>query len=142
MTDSTSRESDKFMLRLPDGMRERIKAVADANKRSMNAEIVATLADKYPHTVAEVSLAQVAEWIRHIENASTTDEVLERLDEANTFLRHMDAALQLTTLLDGTSEISLNLGARYQGHSLVIPENYIDADSAHEAIQKIMARKA
>lgn len=37
---STGRESDKFMLRLPDGMRERIKEVADASGRSMNAEIV------------------------------------------------------------------------------------------------------
>lgn len=36
------------MLRLPDGMRERIKAAADQNNRSMNSEIVATLAEKYP----------------------------------------------------------------------------------------------
>jgi hypothetical protein len=35
--------SDKFMLRLPDGMRERIKTEAEANRRSMNAEIVARL---------------------------------------------------------------------------------------------------
>ncbi|MEL6362304.1 MAG: Arc family DNA-binding protein [Pseudomonadota bacterium] len=35
--------TDKFMLRLPDGMRERIKAAAAANGRSMNAEIVAQL---------------------------------------------------------------------------------------------------
>lgn len=32
--------SDKFMLRLPDGMREKIKAAADEAGRSMNAEIV------------------------------------------------------------------------------------------------------
>lgn len=35
--------TDKFMLRLPDGMRDRIKAAAEANNRSMNAEIVARL---------------------------------------------------------------------------------------------------
>ena len=45
---ATGRESDKFMLRLPDGMRERIKAAADRNNRSMNAEIVAALEDRYP----------------------------------------------------------------------------------------------
>ena len=38
-----SDQHDKFMLRLPDGMRDRIKAAADANGRSMNAEIVACL---------------------------------------------------------------------------------------------------
>lgn len=48
MSGPTGRESDKFMLRLPDGMRDRIKRAADSNNRSMNAEIVATLEDKYP----------------------------------------------------------------------------------------------
>lgn len=40
MTAPTNRESDKFMLRLPDGMRERLKDEAAKNGRSMNAEIV------------------------------------------------------------------------------------------------------
>ncbi len=35
------------MLRLPDGMREKIKAAADANGRSMNAEIITALASLY-----------------------------------------------------------------------------------------------
>ena len=39
---------DRYMLRLPDGMRDRIKAAAAENNRSMNAEIVATLEEKYP----------------------------------------------------------------------------------------------
>lgn len=32
--------SDGYMLRLPDGMRQRIRDRAEANRRSMNAEIV------------------------------------------------------------------------------------------------------
>lgn len=40
--------TDKFMLRMPDGMRDRIKIVAETNNRSMNSEIVATLEEKYP----------------------------------------------------------------------------------------------
>jgi hypothetical protein len=32
--------ADKFMLRLPDGMRERLAEAAKANNRSMNAEII------------------------------------------------------------------------------------------------------
>lgn len=44
MADETpAREQDKFVLRLPDGMRDRLKAEAEANKRSMNAEILARL---------------------------------------------------------------------------------------------------
>ncbi|MBC8718806.1 Arc family DNA-binding protein [Ochrobactrum sp. Marseille-Q0166] len=40
MTVSTGRESDKFMLRFPEGMRDRIRAEAEQNNRSMNAEII------------------------------------------------------------------------------------------------------
>lgn len=35
--------ADKFMLRLPDGMRDRLKQLAAENKRSLNAEIIARL---------------------------------------------------------------------------------------------------
>lgn len=40
---STGRESDKFMLRLPDGMRDTLKEQAKTNNRTLNAEIVARL---------------------------------------------------------------------------------------------------
>ena len=38
-----SQPQDKYVLRLPDGMRERLKAAAESNGRSMNAEIVTRL---------------------------------------------------------------------------------------------------
>lgn len=46
---------DRYMLRLPDGMRDRIKAAAEENSRSMNAEIVwrleqSFLADSFART--------------------------------------------------------------------------------------------
>lgn len=44
--------NDKFMLRLPDGMRDRIKAAAEANNRSMNAEIVARIEGSFVAGVA------------------------------------------------------------------------------------------
>lgn len=40
---SASRSSDKYIVRLPDGMRDQIAAAAKKNSRSMNAEIVARL---------------------------------------------------------------------------------------------------
>lgn len=36
----SSRDADKYIVRLPDGMRERIRQQAASNRRSMNAEIV------------------------------------------------------------------------------------------------------
>jgi plasmid stability protein len=38
-----SQDQDKFIARLPDGLRERLKTVAERNKRSMNAELVQAL---------------------------------------------------------------------------------------------------
>ena len=48
MNMKTGRLSENFNLRLPDGMRDRIKDAAARNNRSMNAEIVATLEEAYP----------------------------------------------------------------------------------------------
>mgnify|MGYP003585097133 CR=1 FL=1 len=42
-TSSTGRDSDKFMLRLPDGMRDQLKQAAALNNRTLNAEVVARL---------------------------------------------------------------------------------------------------
>lgn len=39
----SSRTADKFVVRLPDGMRERIADVAKESHRSMNSEIIARL---------------------------------------------------------------------------------------------------
>ncbi|MFK0209345.1 Arc family DNA-binding protein [Agrobacterium tumefaciens] len=55
-----SRESDKFMLRLPDGMRDRVKAEADQNFRSMNAEIVFQLNRAYVQTETKKADAQAS----------------------------------------------------------------------------------
>lgn len=58
-----SQQQDRFIVRLPDGMRERIKAEADKNNRSMNAEIVARLAqtfDEGPTQLIEGLQRQVA----------------------------------------------------------------------------------
>jgi predicted HicB family RNase H-like nuclease len=35
-----SQQAERFQLRLPDGLRERIKEMAAQNKRSMNSEIL------------------------------------------------------------------------------------------------------
>lgn len=37
---TSSRDADKFVVRLPDGMRDKINEVAGKNHRSMNSEII------------------------------------------------------------------------------------------------------
>lgn len=43
LTASMTQSQDKFIARLPDGLRERLKAIATQNKRSMNAELIHAL---------------------------------------------------------------------------------------------------
>ena len=43
-----SRGSDQFVVRFPVGMRDRIREAAEANGRSMNAEIIAALEREFP----------------------------------------------------------------------------------------------
>lgn len=62
------------MIRLPDGMRDRIRAVAERNNRSMNAEIVATLEMMYPERaeIDEPTIGQIDE-----------DQLLKILDDVD-----------------------------------------------------------
>lgn len=50
-SDFPSRGLDKFVLRMPEGMRERIGAAARANKRTMNAEIIQRLEESFTSSV-------------------------------------------------------------------------------------------
>ena len=45
MLNGNSRTADKFVVRLPDGMREQIADIALRNHRSMNSEIIGRLED-------------------------------------------------------------------------------------------------
>ncbi|MGI8390549.1 Arc family DNA-binding protein [Brucella anthropi] len=73
--------ADKFVLRLPGGMRERIKDIADKNNRSMNAEIIATLEQAYPARSTFTDFMR--EWVAPIAEAKTTAEKSQLVDAAN-----------------------------------------------------------
>lgn len=47
MSDEKNRDAGRFLVRMPDGMRERIAEEAKANSRSMNAEIVHRLEESF-----------------------------------------------------------------------------------------------
>jgi len=82
MTDpSTGRESEKFLLHLPTGLRDRLKSEAASNGRSMNAEIVSRIQRSFeisgPLTHAErLKLAE----LRVLEASATLDESKQILE--------------------------------------------------------------
>ncbi|WP_322997492.1 Arc family DNA-binding protein [Castellaniella sp.] len=59
--ESPSRDLDKVIVRLPEGMRDRLKAAAADNNRSMNAEIVARLEGSFSDSEPSGGAAEIAE---------------------------------------------------------------------------------
>lgn len=88
-----SPDRDKFIIRLPDGMRARIKAAADANNRTMTSEIVARLTMTFDDDEAsDVQSKEAAERLQRIgmphldrgsKEARTPKATLAALSEAD-----------------------------------------------------------
>lgn len=83
--------NDRYMLRLPDGMRDRIKAVAEANNRSMNAEIVSALEDAFP-PLSVVTNSQLEGALRTTRDALYSTDLTE--DQKDELWERMMAAMQ------------------------------------------------
>jgi len=84
----TGRGSDQFPLRLPDGLRDTLKELADQNGRSMNAEIVARLQDSLKSPYPELSGYGFEALVRRL-GASVA--AMENLFIATRDLTHPDA---------------------------------------------------
>jgi hypothetical protein len=102
-----SDKQDKFMLRLPDGMREQIKKAADESGRSMNSEIIYRLDESF--AIEQMELNPEDDVV--IDNTFATDkEILEILVKSNRLM-----AATLDSLMDrvnskGIAKISINSG--------------------------------
>lgn len=88
--------TDKFMLRLPDGMRDRIKVSADANGRSMNAEIVQLLDREYP--VETYSAEDFLDLLRQVTDAPNSDSLDGKEDLLNSALKHLNFDFSATVV--------------------------------------------
>lgn len=80
-------------------MRDRIKVAADLNGRSMNAEIVATLEERYPAT--SVDVRAVDGLLHYIASATTAAQTLERIAEVNAKFEAVGSPLRIEQAADG-----------------------------------------
>src|SRR5690606_9950853 len=71
-----SRGSDQFMLRMPEGMRDHLRVIAEARGVSMNTLIVDALEEAFPATP---TLEVLAEQLRYLMAAAEVDPTNERL---------------------------------------------------------------
>ncbi|MGR3823858.1 MAG: Arc family DNA-binding protein [Salipiger marinus] len=108
--DYPSRKMDQFVVRLPDGMRDRIKAAAEANNRSMNSEVVAALEEKFPAPLAiPPDIVTLTQYLNLIDSAESDEERDQFLRVANESLARDPAtsgfAIRLTTGPEGLPEL-------------------------------------
>ena len=81
-TDYSSRNADKFVVRLPKGMRTRISEVAKRYHRSMNSEIVSRLEDSLRTEVTpQVDLPE--EIILEDIDSELENQLITRIKELN-----------------------------------------------------------
>lgn len=106
-----AKDQDKFVLRLPTGMRDRIKAAADKNNRSMNSEIVATLEEAYPSDNFDFATFMES-WMVPILRAETEEERAKLMMEANDFLASHGTKSEVTEVMspDGSRKVMLRTG--------------------------------
>lgn len=68
--ENQSRTADKFVIRLPDGMRDKIAGIAAGSRRSMNSEIILALRRHIDDSIAipnAMPLAQNNDEVRMLE---------------------------------------------------------------------------
>jgi hypothetical protein len=78
-----AQDADKFMLRLPEGLREKVADVAKQNKRSINAEFVARIEASFqPLGTSEAPSETIREITRHAaQMLANRDEHVRLLEE-------------------------------------------------------------
>jgi hypothetical protein len=79
VAEPSNRDANRFIIRMPEGLRDRIRVAAERNNRSMNAEIVGTLEAFYPKRMA---LSDIKNYIRDLTESyrySPSEEVLAEI---------------------------------------------------------------
>lgn len=87
-----SRELDKVVIRLPDGLKERIRRVAEENGRSVNSELVTLLDRTYPAVSAIDEYIEAIASIIEKQPATDRDVVWDSLIERIGELRSKSAS--------------------------------------------------
>lgn len=92
-------ELDKFLLRMPDGLRERIKTAAERNNRSMNSEIIDSLEKLYP--APTINIDELARFLASINGTETTQEDVKYVETINDYLSKSAHPFTMSASWDG-----------------------------------------
>lgn len=108
-----SEKQDRFIIRLPDGMRDRIRAAAEANGRSMNAEVVSVLEQHFPEPKEPISFREVYELMSYVEAGQDYEQMIARAEEVNSVLNARGSGISIKLTEDPrTGEIGTHMSVR------------------------------
>ncbi|MBB5755133.1 Arc family DNA-binding protein [Prosthecomicrobium pneumaticum] len=84
--------AERFQLRLPPGLRDRIKAYAERHGRSMNTEIVRILEREFPEPLSlERRIYQLLDLVGVLTSGADNERIGKLVDEIEETLRRMAA---------------------------------------------------
>lgn len=84
-----SETADRYIVRFPPGMRERIKQDAEKNNRSMNAEIIARLESSFQPTPQKLVIDEIADNV--LKRISAAPKSISAKDRENFYSRYDEA---------------------------------------------------
>jgi hypothetical protein len=98
MVTRPSQTQDKFIVRLPDGMRDQISTAAKANKRTMTAEIVSRLERSFQEerlSKIEGTAEAAFELATDLAVEAYDDRIAKRLDDLETRISKIERSTLL-----------------------------------------------
>lgn len=140
-----SRGSDQFMVRFPEGMRDKIKALADENIRSMNAEIISRLETSIteegtPH--GTVSLRLPLEVISDAKGlALTYNQSLEEF-VATTIKRELNLSDQIDSVSDFVENLEDEIAELREENERLTTELESSSNNIRNLQQLLLEQKA
>ncbi|KFB10486.1 Arc family DNA-binding protein [Nitratireductor basaltis] len=143
-----SRGSEQAMIRLPDGLRDQLKAAAEQNGRSMNAEIIWRIEN---YQKAQAAWAQVDSELAKLEGEveSQSDEIARLYEERSSLFEMLNNQERLLQLQRETYR-TLSILARSLGEAILADGDRsefarvlasglaaIEVDNSSEASEKV-----
>jgi hypothetical protein len=102
---AASKRADQYMLRFPDGMRDRLAKLAGANGRSMNAEVLEAVEK---HLEGSDRITQIWEFIeKHRENTEAIPRIWAAVENIEIYLERS---------ADGESPAGLRMWRQHREH--------------------------
>lgn len=101
------------MVRMPEELRDRVRATAEMEGRSMNSEIVAALEEKFPEPASSIPFNEIYDLMSYVEAGKDEAEMAARSAEVNERLKARGTSISIQISIDpSTGEPATHMSVR------------------------------